>query len=114
MHPVVVQRLRIAGLEVEWIAETASGLADIQILSRVDIGELIFITYDRDFGDLIFNHDFNRPSAVIYSRLGRAEPRYLADCILQLLEIEQIQGHFHVIKADGIRSTPFPNGTTHD
>lgn len=114
VHPVVVVRLRAEGLVVEWIAETAPGLSDTQILARADIRELVLITYDRDFGDLIFNHNLTRPKAVIYSRLGRAEPRYLANCILQLLEKNLFVGHIHVIKKDGIRSTPFPNGANHD
>ncbi len=82
---------------MEWIAETAPGLSDVQILNRKDIGEFILITYDRDFG-------------VLYSRLGRAEPRYIADRICQILESCIVTHQIHVIKNDGIRSTPFPSG----
>jgi predicted nuclease of predicted toxin-antitoxin system len=100
----------MAGYDVEWIAETTAGLSDLQILDRADIGEHILITYDRDFGDLIFNQNLPRPLALIYSRLGRAEPRYIADRIVQILEAGLSSKHIHVIKKDGIRSTPFPDG----
>ncbi len=110
VHPVVVQRLRLAGYTIEWIAETAPGLTDLQILDRADIGELLLITYDRDFGELIFKQKLPKPLAIIYSRLGRAEPRYIADRIVQMLEASLLNDQIHVIKKDGVRSTPFPYG----
>jgi predicted nuclease of predicted toxin-antitoxin system len=110
VHPVVVQRLRDAGYDTEWIAETAAGIADFQILDRIDIAEFVLITYDRDFGDLIFNQKSPKPLAVIYSRLGRAEPRYIADRIVNMLDSGMSANQIHVIKKDGIRSTPFPDG----
>ena len=87
VHAVVIARLRGKGYEVEAISETAPGLPDHAILARDDIGELALITYDRDFGDLIFNRQHPAPAILIYSRLGRAEgawgspPRFHAAAI---------------------------------
>ena len=110
VHPVVVTRLRAAGVALEWVAETGSGCADEAILSRPDIGEIVLITYDRDFGDLIFNKGYPTPLAILYSRLGRVEPRYVADRILALIERGVAERHMTVITRDEERLRPFPLG----
>jgi predicted nuclease of predicted toxin-antitoxin system len=110
VHAMVVGRLRAAGLAVDWIAELSPGVSDELILLRADIGEMTLITYDRDFGDLIFNRGHPRPHAIIYSRLGRAEPRYIADRIERLVKRGVPAGHFVTIGRDKNRSKPFPSG----
>jgi predicted nuclease of predicted toxin-antitoxin system len=110
VHGEVVRRLRSIGHNVEWIAETSPGSSDASILARADIGELVLITYDRDFGDLIFNHGLPRPKAIIFSRVGRVEPRFLCEKIDELLTNSFAVRHIHVLKKNGTRSTPFPVG----
>jgi predicted nuclease of predicted toxin-antitoxin system len=73
-HPHVVARLRNAGHEVEWIRETSRGASDEQILQRGDIANLVVVTDDRDFGDLIFNRAYPVPRAILYNRLNRTIP----------------------------------------
>lgn len=110
LHPIVIQRLRDAGHIVEAIIETMPGTDDTEILQRSDIGKWIFVTFDRDFGELIFHRDYPRPAAVIYSRLGRAEPRHVADIILQLLDSQSVEGLFIALTKKGIKMTPYPDG----
>jgi predicted nuclease of predicted toxin-antitoxin system len=110
VHPVVVARLRAAGFVVEWIAETAKGSSDQSILNRDNIGEFILITFDRDFGDLIFNKGYARPYSIIYSRLGRAEPRHIADRIGILIAEGIPAQHMIVITSDTVRLKAFPSG----
>lgn len=109
MHAIVIERLRLAGHDVEAIAHASPGLDDEAILLRKDIAEWILLTYDRDFGDLIFNRGQARPYAIIYSRLGRADPRNLADKIDLLLSKGLIEHHIHVIDRNKIRTRAFPN-----
>lgn len=110
VHPVVVERPRRAGFEVEWIAESGSGMADKQILQRSDIAGCLLVTYARDFGDLIFNQAFPAPHPIIYTRLGRADPRYAADRVADLIERGVPTGHMITITKEGERSRPFPAG----
>ncbi|TMJ14891.1 MAG: hypothetical protein E6G94_08470 [Alphaproteobacteria bacterium] len=72
LHPVTVSHLRGVGHNVEWVKETSPGAQDEDILSRPDISELVLVTLDRDFGDLIFRQGFPTPRAILYSRLSRA------------------------------------------
>lgn len=110
VHSVVVASLRTAGHEVEWIAETASGVGDRDILGRADIAELVLITYDRDFGDLIFNQGAPVPLGLIYSRMGRAEPELLARRMLALIETGVVAGQMIVIEPDKNRSRALGTG----
>ena len=112
-HPLVVARLRQAGYSVEWIAETAPGSADTAILSRPDIGRLVLVTYDRDFGDLIFNRGLPAPHAILYTRLSRAEPAVIANRLLALLEAGIAAGHITTVTRDGARTRPFLSGASH-
>jgi predicted nuclease of predicted toxin-antitoxin system len=110
VHGFVIRRLREAGLNVEAVAESAPGSSDRQILQRPDIGELILITYDSDFGELIFKHQLQPPAAVIYSRLGRAEPRFVADEIIELVRKPIEFATFNVITKDGVRTKSLASG----
>jgi predicted nuclease of predicted toxin-antitoxin system len=114
VHGFVIRRLREAGLTVEAVAESAPGTSDRDILERPDIAELILITYDGDFGELIFKHGLPAPAAVICSRLGRAEPRFVADEIIDLVRRPVAPASFNVITKHGVRTRPISLGTDTD
>ena len=111
-HPLVVARLRAAGYRVEWIRESSPGTQDEDILARPDIGSVVLLTYDRDFGDLIFNQGLPAPVAILYTRLSRAEPDQIAARLLALLEGGVATGHMTTITKDGERLKPFPLGAS--
>ena len=114
VHGIVIQRLRAAGFDVEAVVETGSGSSDASILDRPDIGELVLITYDRDFGELIFKQGMPAPPVLIYSRLGRAEPRHVADRITEILGRPPVARQCYVIEKAGERARPFSAGTLSD
>ena len=109
-HPRVVARLRDAGYRVEFIAETSAGARDKEILARADIGSKVLLTYDRDFGDLIFHQSYPTPFAILYTRLNRARPEHIAERLLAELEAGITPGHMTTITDDGVRLRPFPTG----
>ncbi|MHA6724101.1 DUF5615 family PIN-like protein [Sphingomonas sp. RS2018] len=109
-HPAVVARLRAAGYAVEFVRETSPGTQDVDILAGADIGTLVLITYDRDFGDLIFNRGLPPPAAILYTRLSRADPEFVAVRLLALLEAGVAADHMTTITKDGVRRRPFPTG----
>ncbi|MBV8685546.1 MAG: DUF5615 family PIN-like protein [Alphaproteobacteria bacterium] len=108
LHPLIVRRLRAAGHEVEWVKETGPGAKDEALLSRSDISELVLVTLDRDFGDLIFRQGFPRPRAILYSRLNRANPQAIADRLLALIERGLAENHMTTLTAQGERLKLFP------
>ena len=110
MHGRVVAILREAGHEVEWIAESTPGWSDLALLDRSDLRDAILLTYDSDFGDLVFNQGRPVPLGIAYSRMGRAAPDLLAARLLELLATNAIAGHMVVIGPDRIRTRPLPTG----
>ena len=92
--------------------ETAPGLSDEAILGRSDIGQLVLLTYDRDFGDLIFNRGYSAPLSILYTRLNRVAPAEIAERLLARLEAGLPAGHMITITKDGERSRPFPRGAS--
>jgi predicted nuclease of predicted toxin-antitoxin system len=108
VHPLIIQRLRDREFQVEWIKESSRGARDEDILLRNDIDQLVLITLDRDFGDLIFVRDFPAPLAIIYSRLSRAAPHVIADRILELIERGVRRHHITTITPQGERVKAFP------
>lgn len=113
-HPAVVAHLRNAGHLVEYVRETSPGAADRDILNRPDIGSLLLLTYDRDFGDLIFNHGLPHPAAILYTRLSRAAPDEIALRLLAVLKAGVASAHIITITKDGERAKPFAVGVNND
>lgn len=113
-HPKLVARLRAAGYQVEYVRETSAGSDDSEILLRADIGSFVFLTDDRDFGDLIFSQGYPAPLAILYMRLDRVTPDLVADRLLALLATGVAQRHIITITKDSERLKPFPPGAQHD
>jgi predicted nuclease of predicted toxin-antitoxin system len=108
MHPLIVRHLRTLGYLVEWVKETSRGAQDEDILLRQDIGDLVLVTFDRDFGDLIYRQGFPTPRAILYSRLSRAKPLAIAQRIAALIERGVAENHMTTITARGERLKAFP------
>ncbi len=100
--------LRKRGHIVEALAESAPATADDAILARADIGAWVLLTYDRDFGELIFNRGMPCPTGVVYSRLERPKPEVLLERLDALVEAGVIVGQFIVIDRNAERSRPLP------
>ncbi|WP_375288907.1 DUF5615 family PIN-like protein [Sphingomonas sp.] len=110
VHRRVVKRLREAGYEVEHIQETMPGRSDEDLLRRADIGEAIFITGDKGFGDWTFNKGLPRPRAILLSRLPQPEWATTADRLIACLERGIAPGQMVTITKSGERIKPFPPG----
>ncbi len=114
LHPLVVARLREAGHDVEYVRETAPGAKDAEILARPDIGTCLLLTYDRDFGDLIFSRGLPAPGAILYIRLNRTQPEAIASRLLDILRSGAMTGGITTVTQHGERIKSFPLGAEND
>ena len=64
----IVLKLRAEGHDVIHIAEIARGITDPQVLELANQKEALLITYDKDFGDLVFYQQY-RTQGVMLVRL---------------------------------------------
>lgn len=66
------------------------------------------LTFDRDFGDLIFNRKLSAPPGVIYFRFDVLTPVEPAILLLDLLKTVTIDGNITVVNRGNIRQRELP------
>lgn len=74
--------LRKAGYRVLSIGEEYPSVDDDCILELADREELVIITNDKDFGELIFKNEIPFSAGLIYCRLYRFRPDEIAELVL--------------------------------
>ena len=104
---VAIAALRLRGHDVVWIREDSPGIDDRAVLSRATTEERILITFDKDFGELVFRLGLNAPSGVILFRIPPDSPSFVAQTAVTVLESRMDwAGHFSVIDENRVRMTP--------
>jgi predicted nuclease of predicted toxin-antitoxin system len=105
-----VRLLRQADLEVASITEDSPGIEDSEVLARAADEQLVILTFDRDYGELIYRWRLRSPKGVIYLRFRPHTPEEPASILLNLLQTEglQFEEWFTVVERDQIRQRPLP------
>jgi predicted nuclease of predicted toxin-antitoxin system len=107
---VSVQLLRQANYDIASITEDSPGIEDPEVLARAVDEQRIILTFDRDYGELIYRFRLPPPKGVIYLRFRPHTPEEPAAILLDLFQTEgfQIDGRFTIIERDRIRQRPLP------
>jgi len=50
----IVERLRQEGHNVQYVAETDAGITDDEVLDMANRDQVLLLTADKDFGELVF------------------------------------------------------------
>ncbi len=110
IHSQTVLALRTAGLEVVYAWEVMGGARDDVVLEYARQNQLIVITFDRDYGKLIYRHLVPIPAGVLYLRFVPTSPAELSAFILRLLTQTEISllGKFTTARWLQIRQRPLP------
>lgn len=103
-----VRLLRTAGLTVIAVIEESPGVADASILQRAERERLIILTFDRDYGELIFRLRLGRPAGVVYFRYDPVTPEEPGEHLLRLLSISglHLTSKFTVTDRERTRQRP--------
>ncbi|MEW6419707.1 MAG: DUF5615 family PIN-like protein [Nitrospirota bacterium] len=78
-----VKALRDAGYEVLWIPESGKDPGDEEIIKKAFSEELILVTADKDFGELVFVFNLPHPTII---RLVDIPARKQGEVLLKLIE----------------------------
>jgi predicted nuclease of predicted toxin-antitoxin system len=70
--PASIQHLREVGYRVISMLQEAAGAKDEDILKRAHEESLIILTFDQDYGELLFRHQALPPASVVYFRFSPA------------------------------------------
>jgi predicted nuclease of predicted toxin-antitoxin system len=107
-----VRRLREVGHDVVAVAHDSPGIPDEEVLVLAAREERIVLTFDRDYGGLLFAADPEppRPPSVVYFRLDPDPPEEPADLLLGLIEQtgDSVAHALTVVGRDRIRRRPLP------
>lgn len=87
---VSVRNLRNIGLDITAIMEDSPGIQDTEVLARAVRENRIILTFDRDYGELIFRRFLPKPSGVIYFRYQPLTPKEPAQHLIRLLNEENL------------------------
>jgi predicted nuclease of predicted toxin-antitoxin system len=104
-----VAALRAAGHDVRWIRETMPGATDDAVLACARREKRLLLTFDKDFGALVFQKNRRHPAGIVLFRLSLPSPAETAASVSRILESRQDwTGHFSVVDDTSIRMRPFP------
>ena len=101
--------LRQKGHDVLWIRESAPGSPDDEVLARAATEGRLLITFDKDFGELVFRRGMKASLGVVLFRIAQPSAAAIADRIATLLAArDDWQGHFSVVDDFAIRMRRLP------
>jgi hypothetical protein len=105
----VVDRLRRDGHDVGWIRTDSPGVSDDVVLARALAEQRILLSFDKDFGELVYRRGSRASCGVVLFRLPLALPDALAASIGTAVASRQDwAGHFSVVEPHRVRMRPLP------
>jgi len=105
--------LRKAGWDVFSIAEECPGVPDEEVAMLCAEQQRILLTFDKDFGELVFHRGLPAGSGVVLFRITPESPERAAEVALALVQSQpDLAGSFCVVTRDRIRIRPLSTGST--
>lgn len=104
-----LKRLRADGFDVVAVTEEMPGASDRTVLERAhELGRWL-VTFDRDYGELVFLHELPPPPAIVYIRQEPIPPDAPAEWLAGLLSDPELQsGCFITLGSKTIRRRALP------
>lgn len=104
-----VRLLRDRGHDIVSVAEQGGSLSDKDVLAHALSDQRWIVTFDRDYGELIFARGLPAPPAVILFRLKSYRPEVPGRMLAELLDPGgEFEGYFVVVDEAGVRRRPLP------
>ncbi|MBX2889692.1 MAG: DUF5615 family PIN-like protein [Saprospiraceae bacterium] len=104
-----IDYLQNAGFDVKAIRFAARGISDEEVLLMAVNENRIILTFDRDYGELIFKYRHRPPAGVIYFRLEKFTPELPGQIVEKLLKDSNMVFEYRmlVVDADKIRQKKY-------
>lgn len=105
-----VRLLRDDGYNVASVIEDTPGAKDEDVLKRAYEEKRIVLTFDRDYGELIYRHKLFTPVGIVYFRFDPSTPEEPVEILLNTLAKGEVAilGKFTVIERGRIRQRTLP------
>ena len=108
IHLFIVEALQTHGHDVTWMRRDAPGTADAEILPLANQQERTLLTYDTDFGELIFATGMPSERGVILLRMGGSIASHTARLLDVLPQYDDWSDCFTTISAERVRRRRLP------
>ena len=104
-----IELLRQQGFTVYSIGEEYSGISDEEVIELAQEKQLIILTFDSDYGELIIRHGLPNPPGVIYFRYKGPAPTFAGIRLLTLLQSGEtnFDSAFNVIEEKNLRQRKY-------
>lgn len=100
---------RGAGLDIAWIKEFDPGASDPVVMRHSLAQSRVLVTFDKDFGQLVFLHGATASAGIILMRPKLRTAAYLARFVTGVLtQTANWNGHFAVATEGRLRLIPLP------
>jgi predicted nuclease of predicted toxin-antitoxin system len=94
---------------VLWIREAARGSTDDAVLTRAQAEGRVLVTFDKDFGELVFRRGKAASRGVVLFRLRKLSPDFVARRVTQILDSTcDWEGNYAVVDEHAIRLRAMP------
>jgi predicted nuclease of predicted toxin-antitoxin system len=104
-----VELLRRRGHDVLWVRTDSPGASDDANLARAVSEQRLLITFDKDFGDLVFRRGIAASCGVVLFRIASTSAEVAALRITEVLEGRtDWAGFFSVADEARVRMVPLP------
>jgi hypothetical protein len=105
-----IGRLREVGHDVAAVSEDSPGVSDREVLARAALERRILLTFDRDYGALVYHYGLRPPAGATYFRFMPRSPEEPADRLLVLLAVPALilEGRFTVLEPGQARQRALP------
>ena len=101
--------LRQAGHNVFWVRTEMGGATDEVVLTHAIAEGRVLLTFDKDFGDMVYRDGLPAPCGVLFFRIPTASPEYVVGRVLAVIGLrDDWSGLFTVVDQDQIRVRPLP------
>ncbi len=103
-----VAMLKAAGHDILHVAEVCPGEIDANVLELARRQGRIVVTFDRDYGELVFRLRKPRPTGVIYLRFDPLWPTEAGEILAAVIASVPLEGWFTVVERNRLRQRPLP------
>ena len=100
----IVERLRLDGHQVDWIAELSPSVSDEDVLRRAAASQAVLVTEDKDFGELVYRRGLSH-AGVLLVRLEGLDNVAKAEIVSVAVRSNaaELPGAFAVVAHDSVR-----------
>ena len=101
-----LELLKVQGVDVVSVLTIGVGLDDRDVLRAANEDQRVLVTFDKDFGDLVFRSG-TQTRGVVLLRFTPSSPEQIAGKLKALLESGmEVEHHFVVLDEERVRFTP--------